>query len=72
MKQKECKWYQVCPIKFYTDQEKLNDCWVNEYCHGNWDNCLRYQKEEAGIYHPDNLLPDGTYFREEDKDNPKS
>ena len=57
---KRCKWYPVCPIKFYTDQGKLDERWIKEYCLlGNKD-CIRYQKEESGDYHPDNMLPDGT------------
>ncbi|MBD3354198.1 MAG: uracil-DNA glycosylase [Candidatus Lokiarchaeota archaeon] len=60
MKRKRCKWYSVCPIKYYTDQGKLEDYWVKNYClKGNKD-CIRYQKEENCEYHPDNMLPDGT------------
>lgn len=59
MKQRECKWYPVCPIKFFTEQGKLDKKWSEEYCHGNWKKCVRFQKEESGIYHPDNMLPNG-------------
>ena len=55
-----CKWYYCCPIKIYTDEKKLKHYWVENYCLiGNTD-CIRYQKEEAGEIHHDNLLPDGT------------
>ena len=57
---KECKWYFVCPMKYYFEAGKIDKKWVEEYCHGHWQECVRYQKEEAGIYHPDNMLPDGT------------
>ena len=57
---KICKWYNCCPIKFYTDDKKLDPYWVNNYCLVGNKNCIRYQKEEAGEFHPDNLLPDGS------------
>ena len=56
---KECKWYCCCPMKYFFEQGKLDKKWVEKYCHGNWEDCIRYQKEENGIYHPDNMLPDG-------------
>ena len=59
-KEKICKWYLCCPIKRFTDQKKLDPYWVENYCLvGNRD-CVRYQLEEAGQYHPDNMLPDGS------------
>jgi len=59
MKLKECKWYCCCPIRYYTEDGKLDKKWSEKYCHGNWEKCIRYQKEENEIYHPDNLLPNG-------------
>ena len=58
----KCKWYQVCPIKYFTDQGLLNKYWVKNYCFDDWEKCLRYQKEETGIFHSDRLLPDGTFI----------
>ncbi|MBN1948884.1 MAG: uracil-DNA glycosylase [Candidatus Cloacimonetes bacterium] len=57
-----CKWYQVCPLKYYSENKMLDRIWIREFCFGNWANCLRYQQEEAGISHPDDMLPDGTYL----------
>lgn len=58
---KICKWYWGCPIKRFTDAAKLEPKWTENYCKsGNWRNCIRYQKEERGEYHPDNMLPDGS------------
>ncbi len=57
---KACKWYNTCPIKKFTDQGKLEKYWVENYCLGGNKNCIRYQMEERGEYHPDNMLPDGT------------
>ncbi|MCF8360687.1 MAG: uracil-DNA glycosylase [Prolixibacteraceae bacterium] len=57
---KECKWHQVCPIKSYYEQGKLDKKWIEQYCKGDWKSCVRFQMEERGQYHPDNMLPDGS------------
>ncbi|MCF8230838.1 MAG: hypothetical protein K9J27_01520 [Bacteroidales bacterium] len=56
---KHCKWYQMCPIKRFTDEGKLDPYWVNTYCKGDWRQCKRYEMEERGEYHQDNMLADG-------------
>jgi hypothetical protein len=56
---KQCKWFPVCPMKYYWEAGKIDESWILQYCQGNWNDCIRYQKEEAGIYHPDNMMPDG-------------
>ncbi|RLG10694.1 uracil-DNA glycosylase [Candidatus Pacearchaeota archaeon] len=58
-KKEVCKWYNICPIKRLCEQKKIEKEWVENYCWGNWRNCKRYQMEEEGIYHPDNMLPNG-------------
>jgi hypothetical protein len=55
-----CKWYPVCPMKWFYEQGKLDEKWINNYCKGDWSSCVRYIMEEKGQYHPDNMLPDGT------------
>jgi len=60
MKKPACKWYPVCPMKYFFESGTLEKKWVENYCHGDWLACVRYQKEEKGIFHPDNMLPDGT------------
>lgn len=55
-----CKWYQVCPMKYYYEKGELDEKWINDYCKGDWKSCVRYQMEENGEYHPDNMLPDGS------------
>jgi len=55
-----CKWYQVCPVKYFTDRGLIDRKWTALYCRGNWESCIRYQMEESGRYHPDWMLPDGT------------
>lgn len=57
---KQCKWYFVCPMKRYYEKELIGKKWIDNYCKGNWKNCIRYQKEENGEYHEDWMLPDGT------------
>ncbi|MBD3213972.1 MAG: uracil-DNA glycosylase [Candidatus Lokiarchaeota archaeon] len=56
---KICKWYNCCPIKFFTDQGKLDKKWVESYCLVGNKECVRYQMEENGTPHPDNMLPNG-------------
>ncbi|MCF2139394.1 MAG: uracil-DNA glycosylase [Candidatus Lokiarchaeota archaeon] len=55
-----CKWYNVCPINWFTKEGKLPKKWIEEYCLQANPKCVRYQMEEKGIFHPDNMLPDGT------------
>ena len=59
MIQRECKWFAVCPMKYFYKRGKLDKHWIDDFCHGNWENCIRYEKEENEIYHPDNMLPNG-------------
>ena len=59
LKTKVCKWYQVCPIRFFVDRGKLDKKWVEDYCLIQNKDCVRYQLEESGKDHPDNLLPNG-------------
>jgi len=55
-----CHWYPVCPMKRFTEAGRLDRRWIEAYClRGNRD-CVRFQMEEKGRYHPDNMLPDGT------------
>ena len=56
---KTCKWFDVCPMKRFYEEGKLEKKWIDEYCKGNWKKCVRYQLEEKGISHPDNMLPNG-------------
>ena len=54
-----CKWYQACPMKRFYEEGKLNKKWIELYCKGDWKSCVRYQIEERGDPHPDNMLPNG-------------
>ena len=59
VKIKHCILYYACPINAYTEDGKLSIYWIEEYCLVNNKNCLRFQMEEKGQYHPDNMLPNG-------------
>jgi len=54
-----CKWYYCCPIRTYTEQGKLDRYWIENYCLVGKKDCIRYQMEETGEYHPNNMLPNG-------------
>lgn len=62
MKSKDiCKWYDICPMKKYFFEEgRLDSKWVDEYCWGNYRQCVRRKMEGESQYHTDNMLPDGT------------
>ncbi|MBD3392912.1 MAG: uracil-DNA glycosylase [Chitinivibrionales bacterium] len=57
---KQCKWYLVCPMKYYHEKGVLDGIWIKKYCRGNWYACVRYAMEERGEPHPDWLLPNGS------------
>jgi len=37
----------------------LDKGWVKNYCWGDYLKCTRYKMEEEGLYHADNMMPDG-------------
>ena len=57
-----CKWLEVCPLRELEREGKIDEKWKKEYClsKNNWENCKRYQLEEKGQSHPDNMMPDGS------------
>jgi len=48
-------------LRTFEKAGKLDNKWALKYCKSddNWKNCKRYQLEEQGVHHPDNMLPDG-------------
>lgn len=56
---KTCKWYDVCPLKRFYEEGKLDEKWIEDYCKGDYKSCVRYKMEEGGKPHPDNMLPNG-------------
>ena len=55
-----CKWFEICPLKKFYEQWKLDKKWIEEFCRKDYLRCVRYKMEEQGEFHPDNMLPDGT------------
>ena len=56
-----CKWFDICPLRRLEREKKIDSSWAKNYCESsnNWKKCKRYQLEERGIIHPDNMLPNG-------------
>jgi DNA polymerase len=63
----DCKWYSVCPMKRFYEEEKLNKEWIELYCKGDWESCVRYKMEEREELHSDLMLPDGSIGKELEK-----
>ncbi len=55
-----CKWMNICPLREFEKRGSLVSEWKFRYCENNFKDCRRFQLEEKGIPHPDNMLPDGT------------
>jgi DNA polymerase len=55
----ECRWFVNCPMKRFYRAGRIEKKWIELYCRGDWENCVRYKMEEQGHYHPDWMLPDG-------------
>ena len=49
----------TCPMKYYWEQGRIDSKWIKNYCFNSGKDCIRYEKEEKGIYHPDQMLPNG-------------
>jgi hypothetical protein len=47
-------------MKGFYHTGQLDRYWIELYCKGDWERCVRYQMEEQGHSHPDRMLPDGT------------
>jgi len=50
-------------MKRYFKEGKLDIKWVNEYCWGNYQHCIRRKMEEKGENYPDNMLPNGLLIK---------
>ena len=60
---KRCNWFEACPLKRFYEQGKLDKRWIEDYCWKDYLQCTRREMEEKGLFHPDNMLPDGTIDR---------
>jgi len=41
------------------EQGRLEKKWIERYCKGDYESCVRYQMEERREPHSDNMLPNG-------------
>ena len=59
-----CKWNNTCPLRRLEKKGLIVFNWSKEYCQSdnNWKNCKRYQAEENGLAHSDNMMPDGSFI----------
>ena len=55
----DCKYYPFCAVKKHHDRGSLSEEWVELYCRGDWESCVRYNMEENGMQPSDWMLPDG-------------
>ena len=46
-------------MKRFYEERKLDKKWIEDYCFNNHRGCKRYEAEEKGEFHPDNMLPNG-------------
>ena len=46
-------------MKRFFEEGKLEQKWILEFCKGDSSKCIRKQLEDAGKFHPDNMLPNG-------------
>jgi DNA polymerase len=57
---RDCKWYEVCPMKQYYDEGIVDKKWIDLYCKGDWEQCILYHMKESGTPHIEYMLPNGT------------
>jgi hypothetical protein len=50
-------------MKYFYERGLLDRRWVDGYCFGDFERCVRYQMEARGEPHSDAMLPDGTIDR---------
>jgi hypothetical protein len=58
--ERTCVWFSCCPLKRFYEQGKLDKKWIEKYCMGGGAGCVRRKMEDAGKFHPDSMMPDGT------------
>ena len=59
---KICYWFDMCPLKKFYEQGRIDKRWIEDYCFGDFSKCVRRKMEEKNLYHPDNMMPDGTVY----------
>ena len=56
----KCKWFDICPLRKFEKEQKLDFKWRDKYCLDDFLHCQRYIETSKGISHPTNMLPDGS------------
>ncbi len=54
-----CKWYNICPMKRFYEEGRVEKELIEKYCLGDYKKCKRYQVVEKGEFCPDYVLPNG-------------
>ena len=60
MAHRVCIWFSCCPMKRYHEEGRIEGTWVERYCMGSWEECVRFRMVERGEPHLDWMLPDGS------------
>ena len=47
-------------MKYFYEKGQLDPIWIEPYCSGDWNKCVRYRMEEENKYYPYWMLPDGS------------
>jgi hypothetical protein len=61
-----CKYFDVCPLRRFEKDGKIDSSWRETYCLHKFLECKRFQQGEKGIPHSDVMLPDGTVLKTTD------
>ncbi len=59
MEKGECVWFPVCPMRRAWEAGRLEQRFIDAYCRGDFEQCVRFQMEERGEPHPDWMRQDG-------------
>jgi len=49
---KSCKWYAVCPMRWFYEDGKIDKKWIERYCRGNYNDCVRYNQKSRRYLTP--------------------
>ena len=58
-----CKWYNICPMKRFYEEGRVDKELIEKYCLGDYKKCKRYQLVEKGKFCSDYILPNGKIDR---------
>ncbi len=60
-----CRWYYAPPLRQQEKNGKIDLHWAEQYCKSSDGpkKRIRYELGQEGVYHPDNMLPDGSIYK---------